>query len=282
MARRPKRRPLDGIEIHPLCIATSKKGRDHLDLFIAMNSSRNDGGGVDVQGSSPTFINCTIAGNSANLRGAEAVGGGVRLSVSSTGTFTNCIVWDNAGGLPIELQDTSTALVTFTITDDVEPMAGKGNLNTDPLFLAVDDYHLQPGSPAIDAGTADSAPPVDTEGNGRPCGEGVDLGAYERGGCPGDDVPGKIMFQRGNADNAGAVDIGDGVFVLNFLFLGGRAPVCADAADSDDSGFLDINDGVSLFNFLFLGGSPPPTPFPDCGADPTDDALDCTTFEICP
>ena len=110
----------------------------------------------------------------------------------------------------------------------------------------------------------------------------MDLGAYERGGCPGDGGPGDAVFQRGNVDNAGAVDIGDGVFVLNFLFLGGPPPPCADAADSDDSGFLDINDGVNLFNFLFLGGNPPPTPFPKCGVDSTDDALDCTTFETCP
>jgi len=42
------------------------------------------------------------------------------------------------------------------------------------------DFHLLATSPAIDAGEAAHAPAVDLEGNPRPVGAGVDLGAYER------------------------------------------------------------------------------------------------------
>ncbi|MBI3767451.1 MAG: right-handed parallel beta-helix repeat-containing protein [Deltaproteobacteria bacterium] len=42
------------------------------------------------------------------------------------------------------------------------------------------DFHLSPTSPAIDAGTAASAPANDLEDAPRPVGAGVDLGAYER------------------------------------------------------------------------------------------------------
>ena len=41
------------------------------------------------------------------------------------------------------------------------------------------DYHLAPGSPAIDLGTAALAPPADLEGTPRPIGPGYDAGAYE-------------------------------------------------------------------------------------------------------
>ncbi len=41
------------------------------------------------------------------------------------------------------------------------------------------DFHLQGTCPAIDAGTATDAPASDLEGNPRPVGAGVDLGAYE-------------------------------------------------------------------------------------------------------
>jgi hypothetical protein len=41
------------------------------------------------------------------------------------------------------------------------------------------DFHLLPQSPAVDAGTVTGAPPVDLEGNPRPVGAGVDMGAYE-------------------------------------------------------------------------------------------------------
>ena len=35
------------------------------------------------------------------------------------------------------------------------------------------------GSVAIDAGSAESAPSIDIEGNARPCGQGYDIGAFE-------------------------------------------------------------------------------------------------------
>ena len=49
------------------------------------------------------------------------------------------------------------------------------------IFSGLDpfDGHLLPSSPAIDHGWPASAPPVDHEGNPRPSGSGVDIGAYE-------------------------------------------------------------------------------------------------------
>ena len=48
------------------------------------------------------------------------------------------------------------------------------------LFVAPgSDFHLLATSPAIDHGTATQAPAVDLDGNPRPVGAGVDVGAYE-------------------------------------------------------------------------------------------------------
>jgi len=48
------------------------------------------------------------------------------------------------------------------------------------LFLVPgSDFHLLDPGPAIDTGTPTDAPPVDLEGNARPVGAGVDVGAYE-------------------------------------------------------------------------------------------------------
>jgi hypothetical protein len=83
-------------------------------------------------------------------------------------------------------------------------------------------------------------------------------------------------FVRGDADGSGAINITDGIFDLNFLFLGGPDPLCKDAADADDSGAINITDGIYILNFLFLGGGDPLPPYPGCGPDPTaDDAVDC-------
>jgi hypothetical protein len=48
------------------------------------------------------------------------------------------------------------------------------------LFVAPgSDFHLLPGAPAVNTGSATLAPNVDLEGNPRPVGAGVDIGAYE-------------------------------------------------------------------------------------------------------
>jgi len=61
---------------------------------------------------------------------------------------------------------------------------GSGNIYGDPLFVSPawgqdGDYHLKAQSPAIDRGTSQGAPSEDLEGNPRPQGAGVDIGAYE-------------------------------------------------------------------------------------------------------
>jgi formylglycine-generating enzyme required for sulfatase activity len=91
------------------------------------------------------------------------------------------------------------------------------------------------------------------------------------------------VFQRGDANADGTVNISDAISVLGFLFLGWQEALpCADAGDVDDSGALNITDPVYLLGFLFLGGPAPPAPHGKCGPDPTADALDCAAFPPCP
>ena len=81
-------------------------------------------------------------------------------------------------------------------------------------------------------------------------------------------------FVRGDANGDGEVNLSDAISTLEYLFLGGKAPGCLDAADSDDDGALNITDPVSLLGWLFLGSAAPPPPN-QCGADPREDPLDC-------
>lgn len=89
------------------------------------------------------------------------------------------------------------------------------------------------------------------------------------------------LFQRGNSDGFGGMNISDAVFILGHLFLGLKGPSCRDAADANDDGVLDLTDGIFILSFLFLGGPPPPTPFESCGPDPTEDSLSCDAFPPC-
>jgi hypothetical protein len=138
------------------------------------------------------------------------------------------------------------------------------------------DFHLQSDSPCIDAGTSDGAPTFDIEGNLRPCGTGVDIGAYEFGDCGA-----ALQFRRGLIDSNEAVDLTDPVYLLNYLFASGPPPSCPKAADVNDTGNLDLTDAVYLLGHLFLGGPPPAEPFQDCGPDPTIDPLPCASFTPC-
>ncbi len=79
---------------------------------------------------------------------------------------------------------------------------------------------------------------------------------------------GAVRFVRGDANADGAINITDGIFVLNYLFLGGQSPPCLAAADTNGDGGINITDGIYLLNFLFLGGGEPPAPYPSCGFDP--------------
>lgn len=83
-------------------------------------------------------------------------------------------------------------------------------------------------------------------------------------------------FVRGDANNDAIVDISDPIQTFAFLFTGGSA-VCMDAVDSNDDGLVDIADAVTTLAYLFSGAAPLPAPFPNCGTDPTPDALGCAT-----
>jgi hypothetical protein len=79
-----------------------------------------------------------------------------------------------------------------------------GTVLVDPLFVKYDgagnagDYHLQPGSPAIDRGAAEMAPADDIDGATRPQGKAIDIGPYEFGG--------RASADGGLPDATGAAD----------------------------------------------------------------------------
>jgi hypothetical protein len=82
-------------------------------------------------------------------------------------------------------------------------------------------------------------------------------------------------FVRGNCDSSGTINLSDAVFLLNYLFRGGRLPGCLDSCDTNDDAGLNLTDAVYLLLYLFLGGRVPPAPFPTCGQDLTVDPTGC-------
>jgi hypothetical protein len=91
---------------------------------------------------------------------------------------------------------------------------------------------------------------------------------------------GATDFLRGDANGDGVISISDAHFMDAFLFLGGPAPECGDAADTDDNGQMQLTDTVRILGYKFLGGQPPVAPFPNPGPDPTDPVglLGCDSY----
>jgi hypothetical protein len=64
-------------------------------------------------------------------------------------------------------------------------------------------------------------------------------------------------FVCGDADGSGGVNISDAVFIINYVFVGGNAPVPFESGDTNCDGSVNVSDAVSIINFVFVGGNAP-------------------------
>ncbi len=151
-----------------------------INCSIIKNEAMNGGGIYSTGGSAPTIINCTIAKNVGLIDGP-----GIYCSVDSDLTIKNSIVWRNTpGDVADEFGD---ANISYSNIEKGYP--GVGNIDIYPSFVTDNphynfDPHLSADSPCIDAGTDWKAPAVDLDGNNRPQGGSIDMGAYEFIGWP--------------------------------------------------------------------------------------------------
>ena len=140
------------------------------------------------------------------------------------------------------------------------------------------------GNGAPDACDLSSGASQDCNENGQP--DECDLSAGSSQDTNGNDTPDECepQFRRGDANEDGAVDIADAIFMLYTLMLDGPESGCKDATDANDSGTHDIADVVFVLSYQFSNGATPPAPGVDnCGVDATpDDGMSCENYGGCP
>ena len=138
--------------------------------IVVWNLAFSGGSGVHCESSSPEIRHCSIANNA---------GIGLLIDADSVANIHHCILWGNF----IQIVD-SLNLSSVTYCDVSGGWIGKGNLDADPIFQDPSnlDFHIQAGSPCIDAGDAAFVPvpgETDIDGEARVRGTAVDIGADE-------------------------------------------------------------------------------------------------------
>jgi uncharacterized repeat protein (TIGR01451 family) len=156
---------------------------------LAHNRADVVGGGLYIESSHLIARHATIARNTASYDGSGLYVTGY-LGSASTAALTNTILVSHEVGIWVGTGSTATLEATLWGADSWANdtdwagagtiVTGTNNVRGAPDFVNPDegDYHIGPGSAAIDAGV-DAGVPIDIDGEPRPAGAGPDLGADE-------------------------------------------------------------------------------------------------------
>jgi hypothetical protein len=163
------------------------------------------GAGIDVK--SPTAAGAAAVNIIDNTLDDIRASNGIQIRPPSSSAqiavnvFNNVVTKAAKAGIAV-LQSPAVPQLTVTAGFNDSGMAlnalpdafggyhpGPGTLSVDPQYIgpSTGDYHLQAGSPLIDAGTANPVgglPEVDADEQFRTAGAAPDLGAYEFGSTP--------------------------------------------------------------------------------------------------
>ncbi len=143
-------------------------------LFTGNVATGSFGGGAAYQSS---LENCTVVANRCTSFNGGTVGGALNC-----GALISCILFNNTSLSHASTPNYSGGGFLYNCCTTPLPAGGSGNFNSDPMLVNQigGDFHLQSGSPCINAGNntyATSA--TDLDGNARIIGGTVDVGAYE-------------------------------------------------------------------------------------------------------
>ncbi|MDD4051022.1 MAG: dockerin type I repeat-containing protein [candidate division Zixibacteria bacterium] len=74
------------------------------------------------------------------------------------------------------------------------------------------------------------------------------------------DIVSACCLHPGDANGDGQINVGDAVFIVNYIFRSGPAPNCPQEANTNGDGKITVGDAVYIISYIFRGG-----PAPVCG-----------------
>ncbi len=241
------------------------------DVTYAPTEEVTDTGAVEISSNDVRFpllrVSLTGTGVPVAVMGIRVAPRSLEFGAALVGTaVTKELTIRNVGTDALELSGVvigDGSSVTFDVTD------GPGDLTVAPRSETTVKVTYTPLAPKADSGTIRIA----SNDYRRPLLK-VSLFGFGTGEADA------AAFRRGDANADGAVDISDVAKTLNYLFSGGSAPSCLDAADFNDDGDVDISDGLFTLTRLF-GGGVAALLADRCEADETDDALPLCRYSAC-
>jgi hypothetical protein len=101
---------------------------------------------------------------------------------------------------------------------------------------------------------------TDTDGVGDACDNCPELANTDQDDRDEDGIGDACDYICGDANFDEQVNVGDAVFLINYVFKGGPAPYPLVAGDTNGEGQVNVGDAVYLINYVFKGGPEPSCP----------------------
>ena len=172
------------------------------------------------------------------------------------------------GKMTIGLVDTDSDGLGDACDDDDDNDGITDDADTDPINPKICADADGDGCDDCAIGTDDFGPLADN----LPANDGTDTdadGLCDAGdNCPtvhnpdqvdsdGDNIGDACDYTSGDANGDGQANVGDAVYIINYVFKGGAAPNPECRGDANCDGDCNVGDAVYLINYVFKGGAAP-------------------------
>lgn len=191
-------------------------------------------GAIYVRGINIKVINNTCDNNTVGISVLDTKYSDVRNNIITNniqGGFENVTDYGLNENLTYDYND----VWNNGVGDYLNLLPGVNDMSLDPMFGLY--YHLSIGSPCIDAGDPD--PMYNDPDDSR-----NDMGAF----------PFEIGYTPGDFNSDGQIDIADLMFMVEYFFNNGPAPVPVELADLNRDGAINIADLVWFVDYIFGPG----------------------------